>query len=110
GPRLHVGGRDDRVAESDHFAHCEPPRVGCLQASHQLASNRARTEPKPSRTASYTPPGSAATIGPSAPDRIRSPARSGWPSPSSVLASQTTAFTGWPRHAEPRPVDTTPSG
>ena len=56
--------------------------------------------------ASNTSPGATGTIGPRAPDKTTSPARSGRPSEAIARASQTTALIGLPRQARPVPVET----
>ena len=48
-------------------------------------------------------PAFTATMGPSAPESTRWPARSGCPTAAIVRASQTTALSGLPRHAAPAP-------
>lgn len=60
----------------------------------------------PAIRASNRSPGLAATIGPSAPVRTRSPACNGWPSCTIFRASHRAALSGCPRQAAPLPVDT----
>src|SRR5260370_86591 len=68
--------------------------------------NVAATEPMPSIWASKRSPAFTATIGPNAPVRMISPARSGSPRLAILRASQTAALSGCPRHSLPRPLET----
>ena len=69
----------------------------------------ALTGPIPLMSAANTSPGAIAIIGPRAPERMTSPARSGLPRSRTAAASQATAASGWPRQAAPVPVETTSS-
>ena len=51
-------------------------------------------------------PGLTGTMGPSAPESTRSPARRGEPRRAMVRASQHTALSGLPRQAAPAPTET----
>src|SRR6266508_3262185 len=111
--------------DADHGRHLEV-LAGAHHLDHQVGANVARaddrhlrpghevapslrvtvTAPSPVRVAVTTLPAATGRIGPRAPDRTTSPARSGWPSSTAVLASQTTSSTGSPRQAVPFPVET----
>ena len=65
------------------------------------------TLPRAPRQTSTASPAATGTIGPSAPDRMTSPAFRPWPRAAIVRASQYAARRGWPMQAAPLPTDTT---
>src|SRR5690606_4273906 len=69
--------------------------------------NRTDTVPSGAMSASKTSPADTVTMGPSAPESMRSPARNGNPISTAVAASQASARSGSPRQSRPVPRDTT---
>src|SRR5690606_13331534 len=134
GRDLHAGGAGQTVGrgiDTDHRAHFQEPGMP-HDLDHQIGADIARpddrdlgafvvvthwetseavvkeaeTVPRPEMAAVTVAPGCSGRIGPSAPERITWPARSGSPKVRACCASQDRALSGSPRQAAPLPVET----